>query len=205
MRKNKGFSIIEMLVALALFATVALVALTSVISLVGANDKARTTRNALDNLSFAIEDMTRNLRFGKNYYCRPSGSEGVPISITISTPRLDCQGGGSYMAFMNKFGYIVLYRYDSVNKRILKKETSIKWGSADFTDNFNDGYEPITSLTDLEISLFKIYVIDDNPVTTAQRATIVIQGTAGVRVATKSSFNVMTSVFSRTVPVIREP
>lgn len=199
-----------MVVALALFATVALVSLTSVISLVGANDKARTTRNALDNLSFAIEDITRNLRFGKNYYCRPSGSEGTAISITVSTPRLDCPNGGSYMAFANKFGYIVLYRYDSVDKRILKKETNVKWGSSSFTDtlpvsgNLN-GYEPITSLTNLEISTFNFYVIDDNTVTTAQRATIVIRGTAGVRAATKSSFNVMTSVFSRTVPVIREP
>jgi len=70
-----GFTLIEVLVSVSIFTMVALAAIASVIA---ANDLAKKTqniRNAFDNLNFAIESMSRNIRLGSDYRC-PDGAGG---------------------------------------------------------------------------------------------------------------------------------
>ncbi len=71
MRKTQlGFSLIEILVSLALFTVVVTVSVGALLSLIGANQKAQTIKTSMDNLSFAIDTMTRNIRTGYEYHCQ---------------------------------------------------------------------------------------------------------------------------------------
>jgi type II secretory pathway pseudopilin PulG len=200
-RLAAGFSVIEMIVAIGLFAMVVVVALTSVLALVNANEKTRTARSALDNLGFTVEEMARALRFGQNYYCE-AGS--TPINLYSSNNRSECPNGGSYLAFEDRSGFINLYYYSATDKCIMKKVTNIQWAAGDFTDvlppTSGHGYACISS-DDVEVTYFKFHVHSWTIDSKIQRVTIVIRGYAGENPSTQSTFDFMTSVASRKTPV----
>jgi prepilin-type N-terminal cleavage/methylation domain-containing protein len=63
-KKNKGFTLIEMLVAVALFSIVLVVAMGAILTVIDANRKAQTLSSVMTNLNFAIESMTRSIKTG---------------------------------------------------------------------------------------------------------------------------------------------
>ncbi|MES2087853.1 MAG: type II secretion system protein [Patescibacteria group bacterium] len=67
LKNSKGFTLIEILVSIALFGFVMLATTSTLLSLVDANHKAQSTKTAIDNLSLALESMTRNIRTGTQY------------------------------------------------------------------------------------------------------------------------------------------
>ncbi len=66
---NKGFTLIEIIVSLAIFSIVALVAVGALIKIVDANKKAQSLKTAINNINYALESMSRDIRAGTNYYC----------------------------------------------------------------------------------------------------------------------------------------
>ena len=85
--RQKAFTLVEMLVSIAIFSFV-MVATTSVLlSVVDANHKAQGLKTAIDDLSLALESMTRNLRTGSQYVdvigpfssgnCQSPGQTGI--------------------------------------------------------------------------------------------------------------------------------
>lgn len=199
--RQGGFSVVEMVVAIGLFAVVVVVALSSVLALVSANDKIRTSRSALDNLGFSVEEMARELRFGQNFYC---GSGSGPITISTGSPRSECPNGESYMAFEDRLGFITLYYYSESEKCVMKKETNVEWGSTVFTDilppTSGHGYTCISS-NDIEVTYLKFHVHSWTVDSKLQRVSIVLRGYAGESFSTQSSFDFMTSITSRKTPV----
>lgn len=65
-----GFTLVEMLVALGIFAIVSLVAVGALVRIVGLNRQAQSMQAAMNNLSFGLDSMSRDMRFGSNFYCR---------------------------------------------------------------------------------------------------------------------------------------
>ena len=63
-----GFTIIEMLISLAIFSIVMIIAVGSLVSIVDANRKARTQHAVLDNVDAVVELMSREIREGTGYY-----------------------------------------------------------------------------------------------------------------------------------------
>ena len=75
--KKSGYTIIETMIAVSLFVVIIT---TGVGALLNANllhQKSRDMRSIMDNLSFILEDMSRNLRTGWNYECI-SDEESIP-------------------------------------------------------------------------------------------------------------------------------
>jgi prepilin-type N-terminal cleavage/methylation domain-containing protein len=68
-RSSGGFSLIEVLVAIVIFSVVMLIAIGALVSIIDLNRKARSQKQALNNLNSALESMTRTIRDGTNYYC----------------------------------------------------------------------------------------------------------------------------------------
>lgn len=68
-RKKKGFTLIEMLVAVAIFTFVMLITTSSIFTIIAANKKAESLKSVMDNLGFALDSMTRNIRTGSGYNC----------------------------------------------------------------------------------------------------------------------------------------
>ena len=76
-----GFTLIEILVALMIFSIVVIVALAALVKIVDANKKSQTIQNAVVNMSFTMESMTRELRTGSTYYC-VTLAPNTDISVT---------------------------------------------------------------------------------------------------------------------------
>ena len=79
--KEKGFTLIELMVATSIFSMVMLASLGALFTLLGASKNSRATHTAMDNVNFALESMTRSIRMGSKYYCVP-GRQGLPESLT---------------------------------------------------------------------------------------------------------------------------
>lgn len=66
---KRGFTLVELLVSVAVFAVVVVIATTTLLVLVRANAEAQRIETAVSNLSFALDLMTRDIRTGYAYYC----------------------------------------------------------------------------------------------------------------------------------------
>lgn len=68
-KKQSGFTLIEIIVSLALFSVVITIAVGALLILIASNRQLQSEQSVLTNLSFALDSMTREIRTGTNYYC----------------------------------------------------------------------------------------------------------------------------------------
>jgi len=71
---KSGFTLIEIIVSLALFSVVVTIAVGALLILIASNRQLQDEQSVLSNLSFALDSMTREIRTGSNYYCAGGGS-----------------------------------------------------------------------------------------------------------------------------------
>lgn len=108
-KNNKGFTLIEIMVAVSIFAIVMMIAIGAVLAIVSANKKAESLSSVINNLNFALEAMNRDLRTGYDYICvDPTGNA--------------C--GGIQFSSSQADGDSVTYSFDSSAKSITKTDTS---------------------------------------------------------------------------------
>lgn len=96
-----GFTLIEMLVSVAIFTIVMVVALGALLSITESDRKAQTLKSVINNLNFALDSMSRTIRTGTQYHC---GSTG-----TITAPQ-DCSTPNSFLSFLAADGRQLSYR-----------------------------------------------------------------------------------------------
>ena len=89
-KKNKGFTLVEMMVAIAVFSVVMVTAMGALLNVIDANNKARAIKTAINNISFALEGITKDMRMGSEYSCSNNG--GVSFLG-------DCTSGGDAISF----------------------------------------------------------------------------------------------------------
>ncbi len=130
--KNKGFTLIEIMVSISIFMIIMLIALGALITFSDTAKKAQALRSAMDNVNFAMENMTRSLRMGTNYICSSSSVFSVSDYASTSNHH-DCTlagDGGSAVAFTSALatdqnsrdtGYVVAPRNDGSNTYVLKQ------------------------------------------------------------------------------------
>jgi len=75
---NKGFTIIEMVVAVGVFAVVITVSLAAFLNISDIQKRAEALRVINNNLNFSLETMMREIRAGSNYRV---GSGGTSLTI----------------------------------------------------------------------------------------------------------------------------
>jgi prepilin-type N-terminal cleavage/methylation domain-containing protein len=95
---KKGFTLIELMVAVAIFTVVATMALGALLAMAQANKKSQTISSTLNNLNAALEGMARNIRTGYDYHC------GTATAF-------DCPAGGSYFKFTGPTGSSIVYQF----------------------------------------------------------------------------------------------
>jgi len=93
--KNKdniknGYTIIETMIAVSLFIIVVMTAMGALLNANLLREKSQNMRSIIDNLSFIMDDMSRNLRIGYKYYC-VTGSDTLS-DISIAKSGLGCWG-----------------------------------------------------------------------------------------------------------------
>ncbi len=93
LKKERGFTLVEMIVAVGLFLICVSIATGAVSILIDSSRRVQTNKNVLDNFNLAIEEMTRFIRYGKNYHCGNTGTYSVPQ---------DCINGSDFLAVQFK-------------------------------------------------------------------------------------------------------
>jgi prepilin-type N-terminal cleavage/methylation domain-containing protein len=99
-----GFTLVEMIVSVGLFAIVMLVTMTGYLALVNLERKARTTNDLVTNLTFVLDTMSRSMRTGTNFQCNGGGNCWL--------------SPGESFTFVNDQNQIVTYRYDTTHHSI---------------------------------------------------------------------------------------
>lgn len=66
---NKGFTLVEMIVAIGIFTTVAVAAVAALASVIDANRQTRSLAQANNNVNFTLQTMVREIRNGFAYGC----------------------------------------------------------------------------------------------------------------------------------------
>ncbi len=198
LNKVRGFTLLEMIVATSVFMIAMVIIVGSLVSLNEESRKARTVRIVTDNLSAAVDSMSRNMRMGSAYHCGcgTSGTPSTPGDTTFPDGPRSCimtdslgNGGDVCMAFESESGGTgtssdqVVYRLS--NNRI---ERSTDGGTS---------YLPLTApeikITDLRFYVYGVTLSDDQPV-----VTMTVRGTAALSAKTATDFNIQTTVEART-------
>ena len=171
----RGFTLLEMIVSLGIFAVVALVSTSILLSLADAQNKAFSIQDAYDNMRFALEVMSKDIRTGDIYHC------GIEPPA-LSQPN-DCGAGADNFTYKSAAGELITYRLS--DGRIEKIVGGVLSGSL--------------TAEAVKIENLTFYVL--GTVLADQihpRVTIVIKGSAG-RGRSASIFNIQTTVGQRKV------
>ena len=97
--ETRGYTLLEMMVAIGLFSLVMLLTTGAFLKLISLDRVARGTNDIVNNLSFAVDTMERSIRTGRNYQC------GGPGGTNCWFP----QSGSSTFTFTDENGRTVTY------------------------------------------------------------------------------------------------
>ncbi len=182
---SRGFSLIEMIVSVALFAVIMLIAIGALLTLVDATRKARSLESVMNNLNISLDSMVRAIRQGTEYNC---GSTAVPLTAA------DCASGGTLFSFApygaNPATQPQRWVYEFTNGQILKSEMG------------GVGAIPITA-PEVLITDMDFYVVGTARGDTAQpKVVIVIKGRTGASGdKTSSTFYIQATAVQRVLDI----
>ena len=194
---KRGFTLVEMMVSVAIFAIVMTIALGSLLAMSESDRKAQTLKSVINNLNFSLDSMSRSIRTGQAYHCDS-------LQLPLSDPR-DCKDtsqGGPATSFAYQpaqGGATVVYRFEtSDTAAAVCGQPAGKVGC--ITRSFDGGntYLAITS-PEVFISALNFYVIGaaESPSTIQPKVVILISGVVTVTATQTSAFNLQTSVTQR--------
>ena len=188
---ERGFTLLEMIVSTTVFVFVMLMIIGSLISLTDASRKARSVRIVLDNLSAAIDSMSRNIRMGSYYHCGCGGALTSPQSCSMSDS--DGNGGDTCLAFEMANGN----PHDATDQMVYRLTTTGGRGRIERSLNGGTDWVSLTSpeinVTDMKFFQYGVTPDTDQPV-----VTMLLRGTAALTPKTSTEFNIQTTIAART-------
>lgn len=139
-----GFTLIEMIVSLAVFLVVITISVGALLMLIGTNEQLQAEQSVMTNLSFALDSMTREIRTGSHYYCDSDASSGgsnifggdqdvLLLNNDGSQKTNDCSGGTNASHRFQGISFVeggnsitgndnrILYYFDKTEKRLYRK------------------------------------------------------------------------------------
>lgn len=195
MKTHRGFTLVEIMVAVSIFAIVMLVGVGALLTMVEVNKRAQGVNSVMNNLNAAMEQMSRSIRVGSTYYC---GDSSVAPSPSLLAQSNDCSlTGGVLFAFEPTDGDPddtsdqTVYRLNGS-----QLERSLESGA-------NGTWVALTA-PEVIISNFKFYVTGSetlaNGDTVQPRVLMIVQGTAHVQ-GGPTQFTVQSSVTQRLLDI----
>lgn len=181
----RGFTLIETIVAVALFAIVMLVGTGALLSLVSANRKAQALQSVMNNLNVAVDGMVRSIRMGSNFRCG---------SATPADP--NCANGGTVFYFESYGGSKAnplddwMYSYNASTHRLERSEQN------------GSNILPITA-PEINIDSCTFYVVGATKGDVYQpKVVIVIKGTVNTTDSrSKTSFALQATAVQRSLDI----
>jgi Tfp pilus assembly protein PilW len=189
---NRGFSLVEMLVAVGIFMSIMTIAISSLISIIGANKKAQAIKSTIDSVTFAVENISREMRMGTGYECSID-------NITFNSSCLDASNnnvGGTGVRYINNSKYGIIYKFSN---GVL---TRVECPGANYSCGL-PAVDLISADSGAKINDMRFYIIgadkefDPIATRTQPRAIITISGLISAKGNNDTSFNLQTSVSQR--------
>ncbi len=191
---RKGFTIVEMIVAFGIFAVIMVVAIGSLVSLIEANHKAQALKTVVNNLHFAIENISRNLRTGSVYHC--------DITVGMLTQTRDCpQNSAASIIFTARDGKRIVYKYTPVTGSYGTIDRAVIAAGDEGRLADSSTYVPITA-PEVRVEQLRFYVDGTGLSDQEQpRVLIVVRGTMLGKGKVSTSFGIETMVSQRFLDV----
>jgi prepilin-type N-terminal cleavage/methylation domain-containing protein len=177
---KKGFTLIEIMVAVSIFLVVMSISMGSVLGIFEVNRKSHSLKTVMSNLNLAVESMAREIRFGKNYHCCTDGACSGDLAVVRNCPL-----GSTGMSFLSSSDVQIVYR---LTNGVIEKST--------------DGggtYIPVTS-PEVVIEDLSFYVLGAGGIsvnTLQPKALVKIKGRVGDPNRGASNFTLQTLVSQR--------
>jgi prepilin-type N-terminal cleavage/methylation domain-containing protein len=217
-KNNKGFTLIEMLVAVGLFAVVMLISTAVIFSIINGNRKSQTINTVVNNLNFSLESMIRDMKTGYWYQCNDYLATGWPTLEDFKNNYMHedtnpsyylCPSGSKsdHISFVSTISgdgrpRIVEYHFkpglDGTPGQIYKAYKD--YGDPTVTDS------PLTT-PDMGVSQFDLYISNPPPANVSDKLTkgfqpsvfLIVKGNAkiGNKDTDVSSFGVQTYISQR--------
>lgn len=181
----RGFTLVELLIALGVFAVIITISLGSVLNIIDAGRKAQSLESVMTNLNFTMEVMSREIKFGKHYFC---GTDNTNPHVSSQ----DCTGTvvapGTSFTFTTSEGVDTIYR---LNGAVIEK--SVDHGST---------WIGVTS-QEITVQDLKFYVFGTAPFSASDthqpRVLMLVRGFAGPKPTSQSTFILQTVVSQRSL------
>lgn len=185
-KKVTGFTLIEMMVSVSIFAMVMVTATGALLSILDANRKAQFQQISFSNIDFALESMSRAIRVGSQFRCISGSYSNANVDQTQ-----DCSSGASAFAFEPYGGSPstpndqVVYR---LNGNQIERSTTGGGGSS---------FVPMTS-PEIVIEGLTFYVRGSGLGDGRQPVVLIsLYGRAGTTTKSRVDFNLQTTVTQR--------
>ncbi len=171
---QKGFTLIEMMVSVSIFAIVLVVSMGAILTIIDSNRKARTLTEVMNNLNFSLESMTRTIKTG----VEPVVSGAGNTVITIQAINPDALPNDPF----NRIP--IQYRLNETTMAIEKNVNNTGWTSVT-SDN--------VEISDLDFVATGDHTDDD----IQPKVRVLIEGEARINQKISSAFTIQTTVSQR--------
>ncbi len=204
-RASKGFTLVEMIVAIAIFMIVAVVAVGSLVRIVALNRQAQALQASVNNVSFAIDSMSREIRQGSNIGClqtyggeqfTPSASSGCTslspnanALIYFRTAKVDSNGCNLYYAYW-------FMPAATAGQYILEKGQQRSCTDPFQYNGGNGNFYPIIDTANVTLTGYNLAVFSSGNFT-YKWVFVRLKGIAGIRAQDQNTFDVETSLSQR--------
>lgn len=196
----KGFSLIEVLVSLAIFTIVMTISIGALMVVINANSMAQNTQAVMTNIQYALDGITREVRTGTDYYC------GAVTSLPVTgNTTANCPSGGAALSF-NEGGQSLTGGLSSrriglrLNDGALERRLANGDGDSSLNETGQD-WIPLTS-PNVKIDVMNLFVTGtDKGEGEAPTVTLFISGKAGAEDGNESDFNIQTTIVQQLLDI----
>jgi len=206
--QKKGFTLIEVMVSVSLFAMVMVLSLGAIMSIIDGNKKAQAINAVANNLNFAVESMVRDIKTGYAYTCDLTVNDdpGLPDWTVASSSNIGNLKNGC-TDLNQKISALSLISTITGEKRSVKYYLQIdpttRRGSINKINSDPRAVSyPVTS-PEVDIQQLDFYV--DNPISNdgQPKVFLVIKGTATVNPTQSSDFAIQTLISQRNLNLLK--
>lgn len=197
-KNSSGFTLVETMIAVGLFAIVMMVGLAIITSLIDNNKKAQAINSVTSNLNFAIDSMVRDIKTGNNYHCGGT----FPAANFLLEPH-GCQSGGDtshirLISTLDNIDKYVMYEWVAPAGNVPGKITKTSCLISTLTSNcLSAAISGDITSSDINITDMKFIVRPGNSGTDQPSVFLIIKGTSAVNPTDASNFSIQTFISQR--------